>query len=86
MYRGLTMSPRTKVQREQDLRPLTLEEHLASVEDAAAFLAEAQNEALRRRAELERRIRLAQGAKASLRKIAKASGLSHTTVQTIGEK
>ena len=63
--------------------PMDSQEHLASVEDAAAFLAEAQNEALLRRAELERRIRLAHAAKVSGRQIAQAAGLSHTTIQTI---
>jgi len=77
------MSPRTKVQREQDLRPSSPEEHLGSIEDAAAFLAEAQTEALIRRAELERRTRLAVAAGLSLRRIAQAAGLSHTTIQTI---
>ncbi len=77
------MSRPTKVQKEQDLRPTGPEDHFASVEDAAAFLAECQNEALLRRAELERRVRLAVGAGLSMRRIAKAARLSHTTIQTI---
>lgn len=80
------MNPRTKVQRQQDLRPVTPEEHLASVEDAAAFLAEAQNEALLRRAELERRIKLALRANLATRKIAAVAGLSHMTISTIGKQ
>ena len=66
--------------------PSAQNEHLAAVEDAAAFLGEAQNECLLRRAELERRIRLALAMNVSGRQIAHAAGLSHTTVQTIGEK
>ncbi len=80
------MSPRTKVQREQDLRPTTPEEHLASIEDAATFLAEVHNEALLRRAELGRRVVLARTAGVSLRRIATAAGVSHDTVRRIGEQ
>lgn len=80
------MSPRTKVQIEHDLRPVTPDEMIASIEAAAAFLAETHNEALRRRAELDRRIKVARSARLSLRRIATAAGMSHTQIQRIGEQ
>lgn len=86
------MTPRTKVQSNPNLRPSipksmqpkTTEEHLASVEDAAAFLQAAQAEVDRCRAELDRRVVLARTKKVSLRRIAGASGLSHQTIARIG--
>lgn len=74
------MSPPPKVQTGPSLSP---EEHLERVEDAAAFLAEAQAEVVSRRAELDRRIVEASGSKLSLRRIAFMARLSHTKVQTI---
>ena len=68
---------------EQDLSPAEL---IASVEDAAAFLAETHAEALKRRAELDRRIKVARGARLSLRRIALAAGMSHTQIQRIEEQ
>lgn len=80
------MSPRTKVQSEQAVSPASEDDHLLAVEAAAVFVAEAVNEMLSRQAELGRRVVAAREAGISLRKIARVSGLSHTTIAAIGRQ
>ena len=77
------MSPRTKVQSEPDLSPDAM---IEAIEDQAAFLAEIHDEALLRRAELDRRIKVARAARLSLRRIALAAGMSHTQIQRIEDQ
>ena len=70
------MSQRSEVLREQA-------EGLEAVENACAFVAEAQSEVYERRAKLDERIREARTTGLSTRRIAEVAGVSHDTVRRI---
>lgn len=76
MLRMRAMSTSTEVLREQA-------KSLEAVENACAYLAEAQAEVVTRRGELDEKIKATRGLGISTRRIAEVAGVSHDTVRRI---